>query len=90
MRPEAGRHPSYPVVERSWDAVFKLLRHQSPAAGAFGSCGLSFMASLWKTLYGLLFHQMIILRLIPLPLPCQQLGVEEIDEIGQQQVRLAL
>lgn len=22
--PEAGRHPSYPVVERSWDAVFAL------------------------------------------------------------------
>ena len=50
MRPEAGRHPSYPVVKRSWDAVFKPLRHQSPAARAFDSCGLSFMASLWKTL----------------------------------------
>ena len=25
MKPEAGRHPSNPVVERSWDAVFILL-----------------------------------------------------------------
>ena len=22
MEPEAGRHPSHPVVERSWDAIF--------------------------------------------------------------------
>jgi hypothetical protein len=22
MKPEAGRHPSNPIVERSWDAVF--------------------------------------------------------------------
>lgn len=35
-------------------------------------------------------HQMIIPRPVSLPLPCQQLGMEEMDEVGQQQVGLAL
>ena len=30
MRPEAGRHPSLPVVERFGDAGFKLFLPQSP------------------------------------------------------------
>lgn len=33
---------------------------------------------------------MIIPRPVFLPLPCQELGVEEMDEVGEQQVGLAL
>jgi hypothetical protein len=33
---------------------------------------------------------MIVFRLVSLPLPCQELGMEEMDEVGEQQVGLAL
>ena len=38
MKPEAGRHPSHPVVERSWDAFFISMKKVAMFFEFFGEC----------------------------------------------------